>query len=101
VYWLICIIRASALEAVRENLAEIGCLGLTVGHIQDYSSPNNFASVRVEIACTEGELKLAIDAICTGARHENGSRIDDGRILIFSLDDVIRIRTGESGKSAI
>lgn len=101
-YWLICVIRATALEEVREQLGEIGCLGVTVGHIQDYSSPNNYASVRLEVACTQGELNLAINAICKGARNETNSMLlNDGKILVFGLSDVIRIRTGESGKSAI
>lgn len=114
-YWLICIIRATSLEAVRENLADIGCLGLTVSHAVGFGRQRGHAEnyrgaeydvlmvpkVRVEIACTQGELKLALEAIRKAALTGDEGALGDGKIFVFGLEDVVRIRTGESGKSAI
>lgn len=54
--------------------------------------------VKIEIAVNEEYVKQTIDAIISGAQTGN---IGDGKIFITSLDDCIRIRTGEKGKTAI
>lgn len=114
-YWLVCIIRVTALEAVRAGLADIGCLGMTVSQVAGFGRQRGHTElyhgaeyqvlmvpkVRVEVACTQGELKLALEAIREAARTGSDGSFGDGKIFIFGLQDTIRIRTGESGKSAI
>jgi len=62
--------------------------------------PSLLPKVRVEIAVNEDFVERAVSAIIKGAKH-NGGEIGDGKIFISPLDDCIRIRTGERGRSAI
>ena len=59
---------------------------------------NLLNKIRIEIAVNEEYVKPTVDAIISGART---GCIGDGKIFIISLDDCIRIRTGETGKEAI
>jgi nitrogen regulatory protein PII len=54
--------------------------------------------VKIEVAVADDKLDAAIDAI-TKAAHTG--KIGDGKIFVFSLDQAIRIRTGETGKDAL
>ena len=56
--------------------------------------------VRIEVACSKGELNQAIDAICDGGRS-GAESIGDGKIFVFSLEEAIRIRTGDAGLKAL
>lgn len=114
-FWLICIIRVTSLEAVREALADIGCLGVTIsqvegfgrqrGHTENYRGAEYSVlmtpKVRIEVACTQGELNLALEAVRKAARSGPDGNLGDGKIFVLGLKDTIRIRTGESGKQAI
>lgn len=79
----------------------IGC-GQQKGYHETYrgamTEVNLLKKVRIEIAVNEEFVKQTIDAIIKGARS---GRIGDGKIFISSLEDCIRIRTGERGKEAI
>ena len=59
---------------------------------------NLLKKVRIEIAVNDEFVQATIDAIVKGARSGN---IGDGKIFVLSLDDCIRIRSGETGKDAI
>ena len=59
---------------------------------------NLLKKVRIEVAVNEDYVDKTINAICTAARSGN---IGDGKIFVTSLDECIRIRTGEKGKDAI
>jgi len=54
--------------------------------------------IKVEVIIPESSLEGAIDAICKAART---GRIGDGKIFVSTVEQVIRIRTGETGESAI
>jgi nitrogen regulatory protein P-II 1 len=100
------------LDEVREALSEIGVSGLTVtevkgfgrqkGHTELYRGAEYVVDflpkVKVEVVVTEKMLDSAIDAIIKSART---GKIGDGKIFVSNVDQVIRIRTGETNEAAI
>ncbi len=106
------IIKPEKLTDVKEALYEanitkmtvsnvIGC-GQQMGYKESYrgavSEINLLKKVRIEIALNEAFVKPAIDAIIRGARTGN---IGDGKIFVTDLGECIKVRTGETGSSAI
>jgi len=79
----------------------MGC-GQQLGYQENYrglvEEVNLLKKVRIEIAVNDDFVKPTVDAIIDGARTGN---IGDGKIFVTTLDECIRIRTGETGKSAI
>ncbi|TXL01202.1 transcriptional regulator [Methylococcaceae bacterium HT1] len=99
-------------DDVREALSEIGIAGVTVtevkgfgrqkGHTELYRGAEYVVDflpkVKMEIAVAENIIDQAIEAIIKSA---NTGKIGDGKIFVTALEQVIRIRTGESGEEAI
>jgi len=106
------VIKPFKLDEVREALSEIGVQGITVtevkgfgrqkGHTELYRGAEYVVDflpkVNLEVAIPEALLERALEAIEKAART---GKIGDGKIFVYSLDEVIRIRTGETGESAI
>mgnify|MGYP001366585893 FL=1 len=106
------IIKPFKLDEVREALAELGVSGLTVtevkgfgrqkGHTELYRGAEYVVDflpkVRVEVIVPDATVEQAVDAVIKAART---GRIGDGKIFVTSVEEVIRIRTGETGESAI
>ncbi|MET0509302.1 MAG: P-II family nitrogen regulator [Burkholderiaceae bacterium] len=106
------IIKPFKLDEVREALAGVGITGLTVtevkgfgrqkGHTELYRGAEYVVDflpkVKLDIVIPESSLDSALDAIVQAART---GRIGDGKIFVTSVDEVIRIRTGDTGESAI
>lgn len=100
-----CIVREDSLVPLRENLKRLGIGGLTISHVKGFGKettrPENYLvlpKAKVELYCTEeqmGEIVATIMATC-----RTGS-FGDGKIAIFTVDDMIRIRTGETQEAAI
>jgi len=100
------------LDEVREALSEIGVSGLTVtevkgfgrqkGHTELYRGAEYVVDflpkVKVEVVIPDKLLESAIDAIVRAART---GKIGDGKIFVTSIEQVIRIRTGETDEAAI
>ena len=100
------------LDEVRESLSEIGVSGLTVtevkgfgrqkGHTELYRGAEYVVDflpkVKVEVVVPDKLLDQAIDAIVKAART---GKIGDGKIFVSSVDQVLRIRTGETDEAAI
>ena len=100
------------LDEVREALSEIGVSGLTVtevkgfgrqkGHTELYRGAEYVVDflpkVKIEVVISENMLEGAVDAIVKAART---GKIGDGKIFVTSVDQVIRIRTGETDEAAI
>ncbi|MCE9638586.1 MAG: P-II family nitrogen regulator [Betaproteobacteria bacterium] len=100
------------LDEVREALSEIGVSGLTVtevkgfgrqkGHTELYRGAEYVVDflpkVKIEVVIAEDMLERAVDAIVKAART---GKIGDGKIFVTSVDQVIRIRTGETDEAAI
>ena len=106
------IVKPFKLEEVREGLAECGVTGLTVtevkgfgrqkGHTELYRGAEYVVDflpkVKVEVVIPDGMVEQAIDAIVKAART---GKIGDGKIFVTTVEQVIRIRTGESGEAAV
>ncbi len=106
------VIKPFKLDEVREALAEVGVSGLTVtevkgfgrqkGHTELYRGAEYVVDflpkVKVEVVVSDKMVDGAVEAIIKAART---GKIGDGKIFVTSIDQVVRIRTGESGESAI
>jgi nitrogen regulatory protein P-II 2 len=106
------IIKPFKLDDVREALSEIGVAGVTAtevkgfgrqkGHTELYRGAEYVVDflpkVKLEIAVTDDIVNQAVETIVKAA---NTGKIGDGKIFITTLDQVIRIRTGEVGPEAI
>ena len=106
------IVKPFKLEEVREALAECGVTGLTVtevkgfgrqkGHTELYRGAEYVVDflpkVKVEAAVKSELLEQAIEAI---EKSANTGKIGDGKIFVFDLEQVVRIRTGETGADAL
>ena len=106
------IIKPFKLDEVREALSGIGVQGITVtevkgfgrqkGHTELYRGAEYVVDflpkVKIEAAVDDAIVERVIEAIEAGART---GKIGDGKIFVTSLEQVIRIRTGETGKDAL
>ena len=106
------VIKPFKLDEVKEALQEMGVQGMTVleakgygrqkGHTELYRGAEYVVDflpkIKVEVVVDDGQLAGALEAIQNAART---GRIGDGKIFVSDVADVIRIRTGESGASAI
>ncbi len=106
------IIKPFKLDEVKEALHEIGLQGITVleargfgrqkGHTELYRGAEYVVDflpkVKIEIVLDDNQVEQAIEAITNAART---GRIGDGKIFVTSVEQAIRIRTGETGTEAI
>ena len=106
------IIKPFKLDEVREALSAIGVTGLTVtevkgfgrqkGHTELYRGAEYVVDflpkVKIELVVAEGVVDNAIEAIVKSART---GKIGDGKIFVSAVEQVVRIRTGETGDTAI
>ena len=106
------IIKPFKLDEVREALSAVGVQGVTVtevkgfgrqkGHTELYRGAEYVVDflpkVKVEAAVVDDIVERAIEAIQTSART---GKIGDGKIFVYDLQQVVRIRTGETGNEAL
>jgi len=106
------IIKPFKLDDVRESLSEVGVQGITVSEVKGFGRQKGHTElyrgaeyvvdflpkVKIEIAIGDDMVETVIEAITKAA---NSGKIGDGKIFVSPLEQVIRIRTGETGESAI
>lgn len=106
------IIKPFKLDDVREALSEIGVMGLTVSEVKGFGRQKGHTElyrgaeyvvdflpkVKLEIGITEELVESVIEAITKAA---STGKIGDGKIFVTSIEQAIRIRTGETGKDAL
>ncbi len=106
------VIKHFRLDDVKDALNDIGVQGMTIvdvkgfgrqkGHLEVYRGVEYevrfLPKVKVEVAVSEDKLDEVLKAIQSAART---GEIGDGKIFVYNLEDVIRIRTGERGREAI
>ena len=106
------IIKPFKLDEVKEALADVGVLGLTVtevkgfgrqkGHTELYRGAEYVVDflpkVKIEVVLSDEMVTKALEAI---ERSAKTGRIGDGKIFVSSVDEVVRIRTGERGEPAL
>ena len=106
------IIKPFKLDDVKNALAEVGVTGLTVtevkgfgrqkGHTELYRGAEYVVEfipkVQIDVVVTDSLLAKTLEAIQSAARSE---RIGDGKIFVSTVEEVVRIRTGERGEEAL
>ena len=106
------IVKPFKLDEVREALSELGVTGLTVtevkgfgrqkGHTELYRGAEYVVDflpkVKLEVVVADSLVERAMEAIINAART---GKIGDGKIFVTAVEQVVRIRTGESGEAAI
>jgi nitrogen regulatory protein P-II 2 len=106
------IIKPFKLDDVREALSEVGVQGVTVtevkgfgrqkGHTELYRGAEYVVDflpkVKIEVAVDAERVERVIEAIAQAART---GKIGDGKIFVYDLEQVVRIRTGETGPQAL
>jgi nitrogen regulatory protein P-II 1 len=106
------VVKPFKLDEVREALSELGVTGLTVtevkgfgrqkGHTELYRGAEYVVDflpkVKVEVVVPDNLVERAIEAIVKAART---GKIGDGKIFVTAVEQVVRIRTGESGEAAV
>jgi nitrogen regulatory protein P-II 1 len=106
------IVRPHLLDAVKNALAEVGIVGMTVsevrgfgrqkGHTETYRGTEYqvdfLPKLKVEVVLADEQVEPAVEAVVQTART---GKFGDGKVFVMSLSDVVRIRTGERGATAI
>ena len=109
---VVAIVKPFKLDEVREALADIGVNGLTVtevkgfgrqkGHTELYRGAEYVVDflpkVKIEAAVADDLVERCLEAIQKSART---GKIGDGKVFVFDVEQVIRIRTGETGEAAV
>ena len=109
---IIAIIRPFKLDEVRDALMAIDVQGITVtevkgfgrqkGHTELYRGAEYVVDflpkVKVEVVVKDGDVDRCVEAIVKAAKT---GKIGDGKIFVMSVEQVVRIRTGETGKDAL
>jgi len=106
------VIKPHKLDDVRDALGDLGITGMTVtevrgfgrqkGHTEIYRGAEYvvdfIAKMRVEVAVRDEDAERVVETIANAA---NSGKIGDGKIFVSTLDQVVRIRTGETGSDAL
>ena len=106
------IIKPFKLDEVREALSAVGVAGITVtevkgfgrqkGHTELYRGAEYVVDflpkIKIEVVVADGSVEQSIEAIIKAART---GKIGDGKIFVTPVEQIVRIRTGESGEAAI
>jgi nitrogen regulatory protein P-II 2 len=106
------IIKPFKLDDVRQALADVGVKGVTVtevkgfgrqrGHTELYRGAEYVVDflpkMKIEVAVADDQVEQVVEVVCNTART---GKIGDGKIFVVELEQVIRIRTGETGAEAV
>lgn len=106
------IVRHFKLEDIKNALTENGVSGMTVTEVRGYGRQKGHTEVyrgteynvdfvpkvKIEVVCSDDNLKTVLDTII---RSGQTGQIGDGKIFVYSLENAVRIRTGESGEEAL
>ena len=109
---VMAIIKPFKLDDVREALGEVGVTGVTVtevkgfgrqkGHTKLYRGAEYVVDflpkIKLEVAVSDDQLERVVEAIQSAA---NSGKIGDGKIFVYELERVVRIRTGEENETAV
>ncbi|HQV73535.1 MAG: P-II family nitrogen regulator [Dokdonella sp.] len=109
---VMAIIKPFKLDDVREALAEVGVQGITVSEVKGFGRQKGHTElyrgaeyvvdflpkIKIEIAVAEDQLERVIETLRESA---NTGKIGDGKIFVWQLDQVMRIRTGELDNDAL
>ncbi|GHA15623.1 nitrogen regulatory protein P-II 1 [Arenicella chitinivorans] len=106
------IIRPFKLDDVKDALSAIGVMGMTVSEVKGFGRQKGHTEIyrgaeyaidfipktKIEVAVSDDILDKVLEAIIDSAK---GNKVGDGKIFVTELDNVVRIRTGETGSDAL
>ncbi|MGA3179890.1 MAG: P-II family nitrogen regulator [Verrucomicrobiota bacterium] len=106
------IIKPFRLDEVKDALAKLGIEGMTVSEVKGYGRQRGHTEVyrgseytaeflpklKIDVVLSDSQLDAAVKAIMLAAKT---GKIGDGKVFISTIDEVVRIRTGEKGESAL
>ncbi len=106
------IIKPFKLDDVREALTELGVTGMTVSEVKGFGRQRGHTEVyrgaeyavdflpkvKIEVVLPDDQIERTVEVIIEAARS---GKIGDGKIFVLPVEEVIRIRTGETGETAI
>ena len=109
---IIAVIKPFKLDEVREALTDIGITGMTVSEVKGFGRQKGHTELyrgaeyvvdflpkmKIECVVDDSLVDMAVEAIMKAART---NKIGDGKIFVMPVEEVIRIRTGETGNSAV
>jgi nitrogen regulatory protein P-II 1 len=109
---IIAVIKPFKLEEVREALTALGVQGLMVSEVKGYGRQSGHTElyrgaeyvvdflpkVKVEVVVKDGDAERCIEAIVKAAKT---GKIGDGKIFVTAIENVVRIRTGETNEDAV
>lgn len=109
---LMCVVRPNALDAIKESLSGLGIQGITVSEVKGFGRQKGHKEIyRGAEYVVDFTPKIKVEVVvqddlaeqCLGAVREAAQtgRIGDGKIFMLSVDEVVRIRTGETGDAAV
>ena len=107
-----CIVRPNTLEKVKDALSQLSVAGMTVNEVKGYGRQKGHKEVyrgaeytidftpklEIEVVVAEEMVERAIDAVKNAA---HSGKIGDGKIFVVDVEEVVRIRTGETGDAAL
>jgi len=107
-----CVVRPNALEKVKDALSELGIMGMTVTEVKGFGRQKGHKELyrgaeytidftpKLEVEAVVGDdlVEPAVGAVREAA---NSGKIGDGKVFVLPVDEVVRIRTGETGDAAI
>ncbi len=107
-----CIIKPTAIDEVKNKLSDLGVLGMTAleckgfgkqkGHTQRYRGGRMAVGfvpkILIKVAVKSEDLDKAVDAIASAART---GQVGDGKLFVYPLEKVVRVRTGETDNDAL
>ena len=106
------VVKPFKLDDVREALSDIGVSGVTVTEVKGFGRQKGHTELyrgaeyvvdflpkaKIEVAIADDQMEKAVEAITNAA---NTGKIGDGKIFVTNLEQVVRIRTGETGEEAL
>lgn len=109
---IIAVIKPFKLEEVRESLTEIGVQGLMVSEIKGYGRQaghteiyrgaeyvvNFVPKIKLEMVVTDEDVGKVVETLASKAKT---GKIGDGKVFVVSVDQALRVRTGETGNDAL
>lgn len=107
-----CVIKPFKLEEVKEALSELGIMGMTVSEVKGFGRQKGHTElyrgseytvdflpkVKLEIVLPDDLVEKAVGIVVKAAKTGN---IGDGKIFVYPIQEVVRIRTGETGEKAL
>tara|TARA_B100001063_G_scaffold208623_1_gene205166 strand:- start:244 stop:582 length:339 start_codon:yes stop_codon:yes gene_type:complete len=110
--FIVAIIKPIKLEDVRAALGDADAFGMTVSEVKGFGRQKGQAvlyrgteyksdflpKMKIEVAIEDSQVATVIEAI---RRVANTGKVGDGKIFIYTLEDAVRIRTGETGEEAL